>query len=90
MTTKTGTIDLTPTWGEIGNIYTRLAASNEQAALSQMHSEAARAFAAAEALQQIQAQLPDELREIACRVMAAELAKQGVTGKQATNKEQEA
>jgi hypothetical protein len=90
MTTKTGTIDLTPTWGEIGNIYTRLAASNEQAALSQMHSEAARAFAAAEALQQIQAQLPDELREIACSVMAVELAKQGITGKQPTNKEQTA
>lgn len=82
-----GTIDLTPTWGEIGNIYTRLAASNEQKALEGMRSEAARAFAAAEALQQIQAQLPDELRDIACRVMAVELAKQGITPKQTTDKE---
>lgn len=87
MDTKVGTIDLTPTWGEIGNIYTGLAASNEQAALGAMHSEAARAFAAAEALQQIQAQLPDDLREIACRVMAVELAKQGIASKTTADKE---
>ncbi|MBD8483917.1 hypothetical protein [Pseudomonas coleopterorum] len=87
MNQRVGTIDLTPTWGEIGNIYTRLATSNEQKALEAMHGEAARAFAAAEALQQIQAQLPDDLREIACRIMAVELAKQGITPEQTTDSE---
>lgn len=89
MDRKITTIDLTPTWGEIGNVYTRLAASNEQKALEGMKSEVARAFAAAEALQQIQQHLPDDLREIACKVMAAELAKQGVAPKQATQQDQE-
>lgn len=87
MNQNVGTIDLTPTWGEIGNVYARLVASNEQKALEGMRSEAARAFAAAEALQQIQAQLPDELREIACRVMAVELAKQGINQQPTTAKD---
>lgn len=76
-----------PTWGEVGNVYAGLAASNEQEALKGMHSQVARAFAAAEALQQIQAMLPDDLSEIACSIMAVELAKQGITTKPTTDKE---
>ena len=82
-----GTIALTPTWGEIGNIVIRLMLTGETAALEHMRTEVARAFAAAEALQQIQAKLPDELSEFACSVMAAELAKQGINPKPTTEKE---
>lgn len=71
------TIDLTPTWGEIGHIYARLAASGETKALASMQSEAARAFAAAQALQAIQSRLPDELLREAYRVIDAEMTKQG-------------
>ena len=48
-------------------------------AVEHMETEMARAFAAAEALQAIQAKLPDDLREIAARVVDVELAKQGIT-----------
>jgi len=87
MTTTVGTIDLTPTWGEIGNIVIRLMLTGETGALEHMRTEVARAFAAAEALQKIQAQLPDDLSELACKVMAAELAKQGVSPTPSTTKE---
>ncbi|HBP5913472.1 TPA: hypothetical protein NI803_004623 [Pseudomonas aeruginosa] len=71
------TIDLTPTWGEIGLMYARLAESGEVAAIREMRSEIARAFAAAQALQAIQSSLPDDLNETACKVVTEELAKQG-------------
>lgn len=77
MTAKITTIDLTPTWGEIGNLYARLAVSNEQKAMEAMRSEVARAFAAAEALQQIQKLLPADLRETAFKVIEVEMTKQG-------------
>lgn len=73
------TIDMTPTWGEVGNIIRRLIRSGELSAVEHMETEMARAFAAAEALQAIQAKLPDDLREIAARVVDVELAKQGIT-----------
>lgn len=76
------TIDMTPTWGEIGNIYARLAASGETKALAGMRSEAARAFAAAQALQAIQSRLPADLLEDVCRVMDAEMTKQGFPASQ--------
>lgn len=82
MTGKTNTIDMTPTWGEIGYFYARLAASNEQKAMEPMRSEVARAFAAAEALGQIQKHLPADLRETVSKVMAVELAKQGFAPQQ--------
>ena len=37
------TIDLTPTWGEIGLLYVRLAESGETKALTEMRGEHARA-----------------------------------------------
>ncbi|KWH50716.1 hypothetical protein [Burkholderia cepacia] len=71
------TIDLTPTWGEVGLLYARLAASREVKALEHMRPEAARAFAAAQALQAITATLTDAQADIVARTLAAELTKQG-------------
>ncbi|CZZ74818.1 hypothetical protein [Enterobacter hormaechei] len=70
-------IDITPTWGEVGNIIRRLIRAGELSAFEHMEVEMARAFAACQALQAIQKDLPDDLREIACAVTAAEMAKQG-------------
>lgn len=74
---QVGTIDLTPTWGEVGNIIRRLIQGGQVAAIEQMDADIARAFAAAQALQAIQEELPDNLREIACSVVDAEMTKQG-------------
>lgn len=71
------TIDLTPTWGEIGNIYARMAESGETKAVAGMRSEAARAFAASQALLAIQSDLTDEQRMKVAAVMDEEMAKQG-------------
>lgn len=77
MKQRVGTIDLTPTWGEIGNIVRRLIQGGETKAIEKMDVELARAFAAAQALQSIQNELPDDLREKACAVIDAEMTKQG-------------
>lgn len=77
MTQRVGTIDLTPTWGEVGNIVRRLIQGGETKAIEKMDVDLARAFAAAQALQAIQKDLPDDLREKACAVINAEMTKQG-------------
>ncbi len=77
MTQRVGTIDLTPTWGEVGNIVRRLIQGGETKAIEKMDVDLARAFAAAQALQAIQKDLPDDLREKACAVINAEMMKQG-------------
>lgn len=74
------TIDLTPTWGEIGVLYTRLAESGERNAARELRGEVAKAFAFAEAFKVILAALPAELRELAEKTASDELRKQGVTG----------
>lgn len=71
------TIDMTPTWGEIGNLFMRLALSNEVRALEAMKSEVARAMASAQALIAIQKTLTDEQHAIVAKTITAELAKQG-------------
>jgi len=71
------TIDITPTWGEWANLYRRLAESGEANAIRELRQDFARAFAAAQALQTIQSQLPDDLNELACKVVADEMKKQG-------------
>lgn len=71
------TIDLTPTWGEVGNIVWRIAASNEQAALGHMHSEFARAFAMAEVFTKLYDSLTDAQKDQASKVLVEELTKQG-------------
>ena len=77
MTQRVCTIDLTPTWGEVGNIVRRLIQGGETKAIEKMDVDLARAFAAAQALQAIQKDLPDDLREKACAVINAEMTKQG-------------
>ena len=71
------TIDLTPTWGEVGNIVWRFAVSNEQAALGHMHSEFARAFAMAEVFTKLYDSLTDAQKDQASKVLVDELTKQG-------------
>lgn len=71
------TIDMTPTWGEVGNIIWRLASSNEQEALAAVRSEYARAFAMAEAFSKVHATLTDEQKAQASKVLVDELSKQG-------------
>lgn len=70
-------VDVTPTWGEIGNIYTRLAESKEVKAIKGMRSEIARALAAAQALQAIADTLTGEQSAIVSKTMTEELTKQG-------------
>lgn len=74
---KVTAIDLTPTWGEIGNITWRLASSNEQTALEKLRPEFARAFASAQALLTIAGTLTEDQRSLVAKTMAEELAKQG-------------
>lgn len=71
------TIDVTPTWGEWANLYRRLAESGEANAIRELRQDFARAFAAAQALQTIQSRLPDDLNELACKIVADEMKKQG-------------
>ena len=73
----TETIDMTPSWGEIGTLYVRLAESQEVKAIRGMRADVARAFAAAQALQAIKATLTEEQRALVASTLAAELAKQG-------------
>jgi hypothetical protein len=76
MKEQIGTIDVTPTWGEIGILYVRLAESGERQAIRAMRDDVAKAFAFAEAFKAIRASLPPELRELADTAASAEVAKQ--------------
>lgn len=71
------TIDLTPTWGEIGKLVCTLVKSSEQAALETIWPEAARAFALAAGLKAIYDELPAELKAKANEVVEVEMNKQG-------------
>ncbi|GJH39049.1 hypothetical protein CBA19CS91_39850 [Paraburkholderia hospita] len=73
----TMTIDMTPTWGQIGAMYVRLAESKEVKAIRALRPEVARAFAAAQALQAINDTLTEEQRAIAAKTLTEELTKQG-------------
>ena len=70
-------IDLTPTWGEVGNIIWRFAVSNEQAALSHIHNEFARAFAMAEVFSKLYKSFTEEQKDQASKILCEELIKQG-------------
>lgn len=70
------TIDVTPTWGEIGLLFCRLATSKEVAAIKAGRSEFARAFAMAQAFSELNATLTEEQKALASKVLAAELTKQ--------------
>jgi len=71
-------IDLTPSWGEWGNLFYQFVLSGERAALEKLHSDMAKAFAIAEAFKEIQDSLSREQFLKAKAVMEAELRKQGV------------
>lgn len=71
------TIDLTPTWGEWGNIFYRFAASGERKTIETLHRDFALAFSCAEAFKTIQRLLPNELSAQAEAVLRAEMVKQG-------------
>jgi hypothetical protein len=75
--TEPSTIDMTPTWGEIGLLFMRLALSDERRAVEAMRSEVARAMAAAQALSQIMPTLSEEQARVVSTTMVSELKKQG-------------
>ena len=78
MNAQVNTVDLTPTWGEIGVIVRRLAFDGkQQTAVKKIWPEAARAFAAAEALQRLMTLLSDDQKSVVANTLVQELGKQG-------------
>jgi hypothetical protein len=73
--TKSNTIDMTPTWGEIGLLMTRLALSNEREAIKAGKPEIGRAYGMAEALSKLWGSLSQEQRAKAQAIIEAEAAK---------------
>jgi hypothetical protein len=71
------TINLTPTWGEWGNIFYRFAVSGETKSTEILHPDFAKAMSAAAAFTAIQDSLTTEQSEKAMSVFRAEMAKQG-------------
>ncbi|WMW66626.1 hypothetical protein [Nitratidesulfovibrio liaohensis] len=72
------TVDLTPSWGEWGNLFYRFALEGKRSSLEALHPDMAKAFAAAAAFVAIQGSLTDEQRLQANAVLEAEMRKQGV------------
>ena len=70
-------INLTPTWGEWGNVYRRFAESGERKAIVALREDFARAMASTQALQNILHTLSDAQQVKVEQTMAEELAKQG-------------
>ncbi len=75
--TSVGKIDLTPSWGQWGNVYARFAETGERNAVKQLRKDFARAMAACQALQELGSTLTDEQQAIVTTTMARELAVQG-------------
>ena len=72
------TINLTPTWGEWGNIYRNIAESSDQGkVLKQLAPDLARALASCQALNAIRGTLTPEQEATVARVLTEELTKQG-------------
>ena len=72
------TVDLTPTWGDIGNLFMRLALSSELQVIENMRPEFARAMACAQALVVIEDTLTDDQKVLVANTVQRELAKQGL------------
>ena len=70
-------VNIAPSWGEVGSIVRRLAMSGEQHALLNIWPEAAKAFAAAEALQQVLPLLNDDQKAVVAKSLTQALGKQG-------------
>jgi hypothetical protein len=71
-------IDITPTWGEWGNVFYRFAVSGERKAVETLHEDFARVTAMAEALKVVLPALTVGQAEKVNAVMRAEMAKQRV------------
>ena len=71
------TVDLTPTWGEWGNIYRRFAESGETKAIRHLSEDFARAMASTEAVNKLLRTFTDEQRIIYEKTMVEEMRKQG-------------
>ncbi len=71
-------IDMTPTWGEWGNLFYQFALLGEEAVLENMHPDMAKAFAFAEAFKAINASLSRKQTRKVRAVLETELHKQGV------------
>ena len=67
------TVDLTPTWGEWGNMLRRFVQSNEQKAIHTLWPDAAKCFAIAQACVKLDLLTPE-----AQEIIKVELAKQGM------------
>lgn len=78
--TDNDTIDLTPTWGEIGTLVMRLAMSGETKALAAMKNDVAKAFASAQALRTLHESglVTPQMNAVITGVLATEMHKQGV------------
>lgn len=72
-----GAIDITPTWGEWGRLYSALAESGERKACRALREDFARAMAAAEVMRELRDTFTDEQAAIVARVLCDELRKQG-------------
>lgn len=72
------TVDLTPSWGEWGNLFYRFALEGNRRSLETLHPDMAKAFALAQAFVAIQDSLTDEQRLQASKVLELEMRKQGV------------
>lgn len=68
-------IDLTPTWGEVGVIYFRLVNSKEHKAEAHLRPEIGRALAFAQALTAIKDTLTEEQAKIVKETTEREIAK---------------
>ena len=74
----TQTIDITPTWGEWGNIYRSIAERSDQGkALKHLAPDLARALASCQALNAIRGTLTPAQEGTVAHVLAEELLKQG-------------
>lgn len=68
-------VDLTPTWGEIGLMFSRLAESAETKALRAMKPEIARAMGLAQAMKEVFPSLTPEQQAAVMRTVELEAAK---------------
>jgi hypothetical protein len=71
------TVDVTPTWGEIGRIYENLAKTSEHKALEPLHREKSRAFAMAQGLSVIWGTLTPGQQKLANDAMEDDMRVQG-------------
>lgn len=72
-----GAIDITPTWGEWGRLYSAFAESGERKVCRALREDFARAMAAAEVMRELRDTFTDEQAAIVARVLCDELRKQG-------------